>query len=163
MDKDRRASYIIQILYVENLLFCPVRTLKALQRSRPLSPQSPLFATDFLPYSQIIDTHIRDALQLVLSILNISTVGHGFHTFRRSVATLAFDNNISLQNIMTHGLWCSSAIWTYLQNASHAASTMPSTFASIILVWLGVFKNKFHIFFKFLNTYALTVPFYSNM
>ena len=107
--QDSTASHIVQIPYVENLLLCPVRALKALLRSRPLPPQAPLFANIFHPFSQIIDTHIRDALKSVLSTLNISPLGCGFHTFRRSGATLAFDNNIPLQNIMAHGLWRSSA------------------------------------------------------
>ena len=130
--QDGKSSHMIQIPYVENWFLCPIRALKALLNSRPLPLGFPLFATIYPPHSQVIDTHIRDALRSVLAILNISTVGHGFHTFRRSGATLAFDHNIPLQNIMAHGLWRSSSVWTYLQNASQAASIIPSTFASII-------------------------------
>ena len=130
--QDGKSSHMIQIPYVDNWFLCPIRALKALLNSRPLPPGFPLFATIYPPHSQVIDTHIRDALRSVLAILNISMVGHGFHTFRRSGATLAFDHNIPLQNIMAHGLWRSSSVWTYLQNASQAASIIPSTFASII-------------------------------
>ena len=130
--QDGNTSHMIQIPQIENFFLCPIRALRTLLQSRPLPPSAPLFACKAPPHVQIIDTHVRDSLRQVLSILNISPIGHGFHTFRRSGATFAFDNNIPLQNIMAHGLWRSSAVWTYLQNASQAASIIPSTFASLI-------------------------------
>ena len=84
------------------------------------------------PCHPVIDTTIRDALRKVLVHIGIPLVGHGFHSFRISGATLAVDNNVQLQHIMAHGLWRSSAVWTYLQNASLAPSIIPSTFVAII-------------------------------
>ena len=130
--QDNKSHHIVKIPEIDNIWLCPVRALKALLSSRPLHSLAPLFATKVPPHSQIIDTHIRDALKTVLSSLRISPIGHGFHTFRRSGATLAFDNNVSLQNIMAHGLWRSPAVWTYLQNATQASSIIRSTFASVI-------------------------------
>ena len=130
--QDHRAHHIIQLTSIDNHFLCPVRALKALLASRPLPPSSPLFANIYPPFTQIIDTHVREALTTVLHSLAIPLPGHGFHTFRRSGATLAFDNNVSLHNIMAHGLWRSSSVWSYLQNASVAPSIIPSTFASII-------------------------------
>ena len=95
---------MVQLPTIDNLLLCPVRALKTLLKSRPLPPTHPLFANNFPPYSQVIDTHVRDPLKSVLGTLNISPIGHGFHSFRRSGATFAYDNNIPLQNIMAHGL-----------------------------------------------------------
>ena len=130
--QDHRAHHIIQLPAIDNYFLCPVRALRALLTSRPLPPSSPLFANISPPFNPVIDTHVREALKTVLNSLAIPLSGHGFHTFRRSGATLAFDNNVSLQNIMAHGLWRSSAVWSYLQNASIAPSTIPATFASII-------------------------------
>ena len=130
--QDHRAHHIIQLPSIDNHFLCPVRALKALLASKHLPPSSPLFANIHSPFTQIIDTHIREALKTILQSLSIPPAGHGFHTFRRSGATLAFDNNVSLQNIMAHGLWRSSSVWSYLQNASVAPSIIPSTFASII-------------------------------
>ena len=130
--QDRNSHHIIQLPSIQNTFLCPVRALKLLLQSRPLPPDAPLFANSFPPFAQIIDTHIRDSLKKVLMHRNIPLKGHSFHTFRRSGATLAFDNNISLQNIQAHGLGRSSAVWTYLQNASVAPSIIPSTFASLI-------------------------------
>ena len=101
--QDCNSSHIIQIPTVDNFFLSPVRALQTLLQSRPLPPQAPLFAQAVPPYRQVIDTQVRDALRSILDILNISPSGHGFHTFRRSGATFAFDNNIPLQN--NNGTW----------------------------------------------------------
>ena len=124
-----KSYHVVQLPFIDNILLCPVRALQTLLRSRPLHPTAPLFANRTPPFSQVIDTHIRDALRLVLRSRNIPTSGHGFHTFHRPGATFAFDKNVSLQNIMSHGLWRSSLVCTYLQNASVAPSIVPATFA----------------------------------
>ena len=130
--QDHKAHHVIQLPSLKNPFLCPVRALTQLIQSRPMSPTSPLFANKFPPYSQVIDTHIRDSLKKVLIHRGIPLQGHSFHTFRRSGATLAFDNNVALQNIQAHGLWRSTAVWTYLQNASVAPSIIPNTFASLV-------------------------------
>ena len=130
--QDHKAHHWIQLSQIKKPLFCPVRALKALLDSRPLSPSAPLFANNFQPYAQVIDTYIRNSIKKILIHRNIPLSGHGFHTFRRSGATLAFVNNIQLQDIMAHGLWRSSSVWTYLQNVSQAPSIIPATFANII-------------------------------
>ena len=130
--QDHKAHHIIQLPELDNIYLCPVRALRALLSSRKLPPFHPLFANSQSPYHQVIDSHIRYALKQILTLRNISPVGHGFHTFRRSGATYAFDHNVAIQNIMAHGLWRSSSVWTYLQNASQAASIIPHTFSSTI-------------------------------
>ena len=128
--QDHKARHIIQLPLSK--ILCPVRALTKMVKSRPLSPDSPLFANNFPSFLQVIDSHIRDSLKKVLVHRNIPLQGHSFHTFRRSGATLTFDNNVSLQNIQAHGLWRSTAVWTYLQNASLAPSIIPNTFASLV-------------------------------
>ena len=130
--QDRKSHHVIQLPTISNKYLCPVQALRALLRSRTLSPQHPLFASISPPHRPIIDTHIRDVLKNILISRNISPSSHGFHTFRRSGATFAFDHSVPLQNIMSHGLWKSSAVWTYLQNASVAPSLVPSTFSAFI-------------------------------
>ena len=130
--QDHRAHHIIQLPSLQNPLLCPVRALSQLLHSRPLPLSAPLFANNFPPFSQVIDSHIQDLLKKVLIHRNIPLHGHSFHSFRRFGATLAFYNNVSLQNIQAHGLWRSRAVWTYLQNASLAPSTIPHTFAFLV-------------------------------
>ena len=128
MDEDTPGlQIVIQLTELE-----PVKALKALLSSRPLSGSDPLFAHRYPPYNQVIDSQVRHAFKQVLTLRNISAIGHGFHTFRLSRATYAFDHNVAIQNIMAHGLWRSSSIWTYLQNASQAASIIPLTFSFTI-------------------------------
>ena len=124
-----RSHHILQLPTIQNHFLCPVKTLLAF---RILPPSVPLFANNVSPYRQVIDTHVRGALKKVLSQITIPLRPHGFHTFRRSGATLAFDDNITLQNIMPNRLWRSSAIRTYLQNVSLAPSIIPFTFALVI-------------------------------
>ena len=49
-----------------------------------------------------------------------------FHSFRRSGATLAFNSNIPLQHIQSHGTWTSDAVWHYIAQ-DHNASDMVAT------------------------------------
>ena len=130
--QDRVGHHVVQIPSLDHPLLCPVLALRNLMDSRPLPPSFPLFASNQYPYQPVIDTHIRDALRSILISLNLDAVAYGFHAFRRSGATLAFDCQVPLQNIMAHGLWKSPSVWTYLQNASTAASIIPSTFSSVI-------------------------------
>ena len=102
--QDCKSHHVIQLPTISNKYLCPVQALRALLRSRTLSPQDPLFASISPPHRPIIDTHIRDVLKNILISRNISPSSHGFHTFRRSGATFAFDHSVPLQNIMSHGL-----------------------------------------------------------
>ena len=130
--QDRVGHHIIQIPQIHHPFLCPVQALLQLLQSRPLQPTFPLFSSKDFPHHPIIDTKIRDALRSILTSLKIDLKGHGFHSFRKSGVTLAFDCQVPLENIMAHGSWKSPSIWTYLQNASTAASTIPSTFAAVI-------------------------------
>ena len=130
--QDRNSHHFVQIPALQNENLCPVMAIKQLLASRQLPSSAPLFVHKTLPHHPVIDTTIRDSLRKILNNLGIPLLGHGFHTFRRSGATLAYDNNIQLQHIMSHGLWRSAAVWTYLQKASLAPSIIPTTFAAII-------------------------------
>ena len=90
---DSKSHHIVQLPQVKNLYLCPVRNLKA-----------DLKATNTSPFSQTLDSRVRDDLKFILTSFGINYRTHGFNSFRRSGATLAFKNNIHLQNIMAHGL-----------------------------------------------------------
>ena len=42
---------------------------------------------------------------------------YGFHTFRRSGASLVFSLNVPVQYIKAHGTWASDAVWAYLDQS----------------------------------------------
>ena len=142
--QDAKSTHIVQIPEVANIWLCPVRTLRTLLASRQLAPTSPLFANSFYPHSQIIDTHVRDALKTILTSLKISHSGHGFHSFRRSEATLAFDHSVPLQNITASG---------EVQQYGPICKTQPRPLLSfpppLLLLYLPPFDGlgvlKFHI------------------
>ena len=92
--QERSAHHFVQIPALKNITICPVHALQHLLESRPLSPSSPIFVHSLPPFHPIIDTTIRDGLRRILEHIGIPLTGHGFHTFRRSGATRAFDNNI---------------------------------------------------------------------
>ena len=54
-----KSYHVVQLPSISNIFLCPVRALKALINSIPLSDHSPLFTTLSPPYSQIIDTVVR--------------------------------------------------------------------------------------------------------
>ena len=101
--QDYKSHHVIQLPELDNIYLCPVKALKALLSSRPLSGSDPLFANRYPPYNQVIDSHVRYALKQDLTLRNISPRGHGFNMFRRSGATYAFDHNVAIQNIMAYG------------------------------------------------------------
>ena len=126
-------TQIIQLPVSGNIFSCSVRALNVLLSSRPLSQSDPLFANRY-PLTITILIHMLNMFMCLKQVLTLSEyvpIGHGFHMFRRSGVTHAFDHNLAIQNIMTHGLWRSSSIWTYLQNAPQAASIIPHTFSTI--------------------------------
>ena len=54
--QDHRAHHIIQLSSLKNPYLCPVRALTRLIQSRPLPPDAPLFANNFPPFLQVIDS-----------------------------------------------------------------------------------------------------------
>ena len=97
--QDRNSHHFVQIPILQNKHLCPVTAIQQLLAPCQLVPSAHLFAHKICPYHPVIDTTIRDGLRKILTHLGIPLLGHGFHTFRRSGATLAY-NNIQLQHIM---------------------------------------------------------------
>ena len=101
----------------------------------PVPLPSPSYTLPFPPFP-ILKPPFRYALKKILIQLHIPLAGHGSDFSKRSRGTLAFDNSISLQNIIVHGLWRSYSVCYYLQQASLAPCIVPHTFTSIILPFL---------------------------
>ena len=130
--QNRTAHQFVQISQLPNSDLCPVTTIQSLLDSRPLPPTSRLFVHQKPDCLVVIDTTIRDALKSVLLHIGHPSEGFGFHAFRRSGASVAFDHQVPLEHIMAHGLWRSNAVWNYLQTFSVAPSSVPLAFASLI-------------------------------
>ena len=53
----------------------------------------------------LTDSSLPKNLTSILKFLNLHNSGITFHTFRRSSASLAFQLNVGIQQIQSHGLW----------------------------------------------------------
>ena len=108
---------------------CPVHALSNALALTPRGSNLPLFQvksnTDWIPLN---DTKVRRHLSLVLSNLGLSGAGFTFHTFRRSGATFAFNNNVQIQNIQKHGTWTSNCVWRYITDSTDAGDQVAKMF-----------------------------------
>ena len=95
--------HVIKLPQVQDPVMCPVFNLRTLLDTLPPSPDTPLLT---LFSSQILtQSMISKRLTSILTLMGVSLQGTGFHTFRRSAATIAFDAQVPLQTLQLHGLW----------------------------------------------------------
>ena len=126
----RDRAQVVQIPSITDESLCPVKALQCLFHINPLPKRAPLICNaNGRPLTQY---DVRQVLAKISTNLKLPPGHLTFHAFRRSGATLAFNQNVSLQNIQSHGGWRSSAIWHYLNHTSQAAGVVAHTFQSII-------------------------------
>ena len=89
--------HVLRVPRIEGPFICPVTALQALHQKFRLKPHEPLFILD--DYQLLTQAHLRIWLATFLGIMGVPLLGHGFHTFRRSTATIAYDANASLTAI----------------------------------------------------------------
>ena len=79
---------------------CPVQAIKNLMLLTAGTKNCPLFQikTESAKWVPLSDTKVRRNLTQILTRLGQHS-GISLHTFRRSGATLAFNSNVSIQNI----------------------------------------------------------------
>ena len=108
--QDRKETSTISIPVLRDSVLCPIAALQQMFANIPASNNSPLFVLNkngtILPLS---DSAARKHLKLILSILRVSP-HFTFHSFRKSATTWAFQNGVSLQEIMKHRTWSSQAV-----------------------------------------------------
>ena len=123
-------THVIKLPWVKDSIMCPVTMLQAIFVRFQPQPSDPVFILD--DYSILTQSDLRKRLSSCLHIMGLPLVGHGFHTFRRSGATLAYDANISLTAIKLHGVWNSDAIWSYISDNTNQALQVPLTFQKLV-------------------------------
>ena len=123
---------LITIPKLNNLL-CPVGALQEVLRLVPRRKNAPLFQIlDNSAWIPLTDTRVRRHLHSILTVLGMQASGFTFHSFRRSGATFAFQNNVSLQNIKHHGTWSTECVWRYVLESADAGSEVASCFAKLL-------------------------------
>ena len=112
---------LIHVPRIPRSSICPVAALSNLLALTPSGANLPLFqyklGQEWVP---LTDTKVRRHLNLILTRLGLAASGFTFHTLRCSGATLAFNNNVALQNIQRHCTWMSDCVWRYITNSNDA-------------------------------------------
>ena len=78
--------------------------------------------------STLTDSKVRRDFSLILSRLGLLGFGYTLHTFRRSGATFAFNNNVDLQNIQRRGTWTLDCVWRYITDDANAGDQVAEMF-----------------------------------
>ena len=120
---------VAQLPSLGHSCICPVLALKSRIYKLNLQPSQPLFS--YRQNGQLFPLTASKARHLLLEAIckcGLSPKDFGFHAFRRSGASLAFDLQIPLENIKSHGYWRSEAVWKYLACTPKAAGVVASTF-----------------------------------
>ena len=115
---------------------CPVMAIRNLLSITPGTKNAHLFqyktSQGWFPMT---DTQVRH-FKMILAKLQLQDPNLTFHAFRRSGATYAFNANVALQDIQSHGTWTSECVWRYItmdHNASdQVARTSQNNLHSII-------------------------------
>ena len=109
--QNRDKVKVIKVPALVKSPLCPVIAIKHLLATTPGSNNSPLFQIQcFQKWFPLTDSSLRKFLAKLLKALNL-TCGYTFHSLRHSGATLAFNLNVPLQDIQSHGTWTSEAVW----------------------------------------------------
>ena len=101
---------------------CPVQAIKNLFQIK----------NEFAQWVPLTDTKVRRNFAQILSRLGLQNSGMSLHTFRRSGATLAFNSNVSIQNIQSHGTWTSDCVWRYIIQDHNASQQVADTFKNLL-------------------------------
>ena len=105
---------------------CPFQAIKHAMILSPGTENSPLFLkNECAQWVPLTNTKVRQNCTQILTRLGLQHSGISLHTFRHSSVTLAFNLNVSIQNIQSHGTWTSDCIWRYIiqnHNASQQAA-----------------------------------------
>ena len=110
-------------------ILCPVTALSNLLALTPKGSNNPLFQIKVhQTWVPLTDSKVRRHLALLLSKLKLGDAGYTFHTFRRSGATFAFNNNVALQNIQKQGTWTSDCVWRYITDTVDTGEQVAAMF-----------------------------------
>ena len=122
--------HVVKLPCVEDPLMCPTQTLHLLLQKHVLKPSDPLLVLD--DFTLLMQCLLRCRLATFVRTMGLPIQGHGFQSFHRSGATLAYDSNVSLSSIKMHGVWNSDAIWSYISDNTSQSLQVPFTFQSLV-------------------------------
>ena len=131
--QNRNKVAILKLPKIENSILCPVAAIKKLLQATPGSKNSPLFQIKINEkWSPLTDSMARKHLKKILHRLHLENANITFHTFRRSGASLAFNANVSIQDIKSHGTWDSDCVWRYIVKDKDGSTNLANTFQKLL-------------------------------
>ena len=83
------------------------------------------------PTGMFTESMLRRRWALVLRMLSLPHESLTFHSLRRSAASVAFNNNVSMEGIRNHGAWNSDSVYQYLFANSQRVREVPDMFKSL--------------------------------
>ena len=127
---------ILKLPALHNSPLCPVQALKNVFLLSPGNQDTPLFQVknDRAQWVPLTDTKTRRKFHQILLRLGFQNSKISLHTFRRSGVTLAFNTNVSIQNIQSHGTWTSDCVWKYIVQDPNASQQVAEVFQSLLSV-----------------------------
>ena len=106
---------------------------RKLLKLTPGTADLPLFQikskSQWLP---LTDFQLRKHLKWTIQKLNMSQAGITFHSFRRSGAIVAFNANVRMQNIKSHGTWASNAVWRKITQDHNTSEQVARAFQAAL-------------------------------
>ena len=125
---------IIKLPVLQASPLCPVKSVKNFLSLTPGSEDTLLFQirNDKAKWLPLTDTKTRRNFTQVLQRLGLKDSFMSLHTFRRSGATLAFNSNVSLQNIQSHGTLTFDRVWRYITQDHDASQELANAFQSLL-------------------------------
>ena len=130
----RDSVKILKLPALSHSPLCPVMAVKNLLLLTPGHQDTPLFQikNTKAQWVPLTDTQVRRHFNQVLNRLGLQDSGMSLHTFRRSGASLAFNANVSLQNIQSHGTWMSDCVWRYIIQDHNASQQVANAFQALL-------------------------------
>ena len=120
---------LISVNRIAGSPLCPVCAIPNLLALSPKGSNLPLFQfkqnSNWVP---LTDIKVRRHFSSILSRLDLDGSGYTLHTFRRSDATFAFNDNVALQNIQRHGTWTLDYVWRYITDDVNARDQVAEMF-----------------------------------
>ena len=127
--QSRDAVKIIKIPSLGSNAICPVKAVKNLLHITPGHRNDPLFQYKTPKgWFPLTDNQVRSHFKLILRKLGLQDSNLTFHAFRRSGATHAFNSNVNIQQIQSHGTWTSDCIWRYITLDHNTSSQVALAF-----------------------------------
>ena len=130
--QDRNQAKVISLPKLDSNI-CSYGALQDLVRAFSPESMDPLFQRQTPRVSQVMtDSIVRKTLSTLNQALGFPRSYFTFHAFRRSGASLAYNNRVPIEDIQSHGTWTSECVWRYISLDLSNNSKVANSFKSLL-------------------------------